>query len=94
MRIGERFGDVFAEEGTRERGANQFVRFVGGHGDDSENGNPAAEFFFTEERDRFADAVNFAADGDEPGVEIAKEFVDEGGIGLEELFDGALFGHE
>lgn len=66
------------------------MRLVGGHSDDGEDGDPAAKFLFAEQRDRFADAVNFAADGDEPGIEIAKEFVDERGIGLEELFDGVV----
>ena len=63
---------------------------VGRHGDDGEDGNPAAKFFFAEERNRFADAVNFAADGDEPGIEIAEKFVDESGIGFEKLLDGVV----
>jgi hypothetical protein len=89
-RVGERARHGFAEKCAGERSANEFVGLVGCHRDDRENGNPAAKFFFAEQGDRFADAVNFATDGDEPGIQIAKQFVDERGIALEEFLDGVV----
>ena len=83
-------GKVFAEIGAGEGGADEFGRLTGTHGDDSEDGDPAAEFGFTEQGDGVADAVNFGTEAEGGRIEIAKEAIEEGRLLLEKIFDGVV----
>jgi hypothetical protein len=83
-------GEGFAEKGAGQGGANELGWFVGRHGHDREDGDPAAEFDFAQQGNGFANAVNLAAKAQQRGIQIAKELVDERGIALEQVFDGLV----
>src|SRR5208337_3402738 len=56
-------------------------------GDNGENGEPAAELAFTEQGEGLADAVDFAAEAEDGGIQIAEKAVEQGRLELEEPFD-------
>src|SRR5208337_4996768 len=56
-------------------------------GDNGENGEPAAELAFTEQGEGLADAVDFAAEPEDGGIQIAEKAVEQGRLQLEESFD-------
>jgi len=61
-------GELLAEVGTREGGADQLRWLAGGKSDHGEDGDPAAKFTFTDERNGVANAVNFRAEAEERGI--------------------------
>ena len=73
-----RHGEFLAEVGAGESGANEFGRLAGTHGDDGENGNPAAEFTFAKQGDGFANTMDFGAQGEGRGVQITQEAIEQG----------------
>jgi len=83
-------GEFFAEVRAGQRGADKFRRFAGGKGDDSEDGDPAAEFAFAKKGEGVADAVNFRAQAEERGIEITKQAIEERRFVLEKFLDGSV----
>lgn len=83
-------GKFLAEVGARERSADEFGRLTGSESDDRENGDPAAEFAFTEKSEGVADAVHFGPQAEERGVEVAKQTIEKGRLVFEEFFDGGV----
>jgi hypothetical protein len=75
------------KKGAGKRGADEFGRFVGGHGNDGDDGDPAAKLDFAEQGDGVANAANFGAEPEQRGIEIAEQFVDDGRI----LFEQVLY---
>ena len=64
--------------------ANQFGWLVVGHSHDDEGGDPSAKFGFTEQLNRFANAMNFAARAEQTRVQIAQELIDQRRVALGE----------
>ena len=83
-------GKVFAEIGASERGTDEFGRLAGAHGDDSENGDPAAEFAFAEEGEGFTDTMDFRAQPEGGRIEIAEKAIKQRWLLFEERFDGGV----
>src|SRR5579859_6525197 len=83
-------GKLFAEVGTGESGFDEFGSFGFGHGDEGDDGDPAAEFAIAEQSNGVADVVNFGAESENGRIEIAEEAVSEGGIRAEEIFEQAV----
>ena len=83
-------GKLLAEIGPGEGSADEFERLAAAHGDDGEDGNPAAKFVFAEQGDSVADTVNFGAQAERGGIEIAEEAVEQGRLLLQEIFDGVV----
>ena len=83
-------GKLLAEIGAGEGGVDQFRGLAGTHSNDHKDGNPAAEFGFSEKRDGVADAVNFGAQGERGRVEISEQAIEQGRILLEKRVDGVV----
>ena len=83
----------FAEIGAGKRGADEFERLASAHGDDGKNGDPSAEFAFAEEGEGFANAVDFGAQAERRGIEVAEQTIAQGRLLLEHLFDHGIVGH-
>ena len=82
--------ELLAKVGAGERGTDEFRRFAGGKGDDSEDGNPAAELAFTEKGEGVTDAVDFGAQAEERVIKITEQAIEKRRLVLEKFFDGGV----
>ena len=80
-------GELFAEVGTGEGGAEEFIGLVSGGSDHGDDGSPAAEFLIAEEGDGIADGADLDGPFHDGRIEIAEEFVGEGGFLADHGFD-------
>jgi len=76
-----------AEIGAGKRGADEFGRLAAGKSNDGKDGDPASEFTFTEKHESVADAVDFGAQAEERGVQIAEKAIEKRRLVLQEFFD-------
>lgn len=83
-------GQGFTEIGAGESSPDEFGRLAGGEGDDGEDGDPTSKFPFTEEHKGMADTMDFGAQAEERGVEIAEKTVEKRRLVLKEFFDGSV----